>query len=357
MSERTGVDGTLSPPKIAPEPLQKTRRTETSTVFVVALLVIAPLLACKRSRTVPSHHPAMPASPSPIATAPPSAVPGAESTQTEPEPVYEPVIDASRVSDKSLCVEPGKAPDAITKESPRQLLRAMRSALRSVRTTHVYGIAKMEIPEISSWRFEVRASREFGLVYEAARADQKKPGKISIVQLPDGKTYARGRFMFSAHPDLHERIGDRWFEVPEPLLTADAGDAHPEGPQGLFELDIGYKAAIARFAQEAISWYPERQAEWLFESLTRIRPGTPASKELLPIDDAHRHFAGCQSLVINQGKMRLQLSASDKLLPLQRDPMAGLIAGRFRWGEYNEAFQKPTAPKGAVTLASLVAGR
>jgi hypothetical protein len=188
----------------------------------------------------------------------------------------------------------------------------MRAALRTVRTTHVYGIAKMEIPEISSWQFEVRASREFGLVYDAARVDQKKPGKIGVVQLPDGKTYARGKFMFSAHPELRERIGDRWFEVPEPLLTAKAGDAHPEGPQGPWEMDIGYKAAIASVAQQAISWYPELQAERFFESITRKMPGPPASKELLAIDDAHRHFAGCQSLAINRWKWRLQLSASDK---------------------------------------------
>jgi hypothetical protein len=77
------------------------------------------------------------------------------------------------------------------------------------------------------------------------RGDQKNPEKISVVQLPDGKTYARGRFLFSAHPGLRDRSGERWFEVPEPLLTADAGEAHPEGPQGVFELDMGYKAAIS----------------------------------------------------------------------------------------------------------------
>ena len=322
-------------------------------MFVLALLVAAPLLACKRRKTVPTVHPSTPASTAPIAS--PTTPPSAEAVEDPSETGPEPAIDASRATDKQLCVKAGKTPDPITKETPAHLIRAMRSALRSVRTSHVYGVTMMEIPAIKSWRFEVRASRELGLVYDAEAGDKK----IRIVQVPSGQTYARGRFLFSSHPELIDRaLVDMWYEVPQALLEVNAADAHPDGPQGVFGMDVGYKAAIASFAQEAIGWYPDRQAEWLFKQPKRPTAGGPIdAKELGRIDSAHHEFAGCQAVLINRRSQTIQLSASDKPLPFQQDPTPGVISGRFRWSDYNETFAKQAAPPDAVTLASLLARR
>ena len=128
-----------------------------------------------------------------------------------------------------------------------------------------------------------------------------------------------------------------------------------DGPQGVFGMDVGYKAAIA---QEASGWYPDRQAEWLFKPPKRSKAGGLFdAKELGRIDSTHHKFAGCQSVLIERAKQTIQLSASDVPLPFQQDPTPGVISGRFRWSGYNEVFAKQTAPPGALTLAALLARR
>ncbi|WP_394829148.1 hypothetical protein [Pendulispora albinea] len=292
-----------------------------------------------------------PSGPSKSSAAPATSVPAVTPDEQPDDTVGAPVIDASRVTDAALCIK-GGAPAAITKDTPGHLIGAMRSALRSLHTVHVYGVTVEEIPKITSWRFTVRASRELGLVYEAESGEGKQLEKMSVVQLPGGKTYARGRFFFSAHPELKGKIDDQWFEVPEALLTAKAVDAHPDGPKGMFGMNIGYKAAIAAVAQGAIGWYPDQQAEWLLTS----KRAEPASKVAARADDTQRYFKGCETVLIESGQLRLQLSASATPLPLQHDPRPGVSAGRFRWYGFNQKFDAVTAPKGAVTLASLVAG-
>lgn len=329
------------------------RRAELWSMFAMALIAVLPLLACKRRHRSPAWTPAPSAIASP-AVAPLVEPSNAPSAATEPdEPGPEPVIDASHDSDKSLCVNAGKPAHALANDTPAQLLRAMRAALRSVSAVHVYGVAFTEIPKIQAWKFEVRASRELGLVYEAKTEERGKLEKVSIVQTRGGKTYARGKFLFSAHPDLAHIKLDRWFEVPEALLTVKPGEAQPDGPQGVFGMDIGYKAAIAAFAQDAISWYPDAQAEWLFQLANRRSPLT-ASKKSARVDGAHRYFAGCESVLVSRGRVDIQLSASSRPLPLQQDPEHGVISGRFRWGEYNRPFARQMAPAGAVALESLV---
>jgi hypothetical protein len=329
-----------------------TARVNKMTLFAVALLAALALLACKKRRRPSStHHPAPSAGTGPIAA--PSSAASIE-TVVEPEPEPEPRIDASLVTDRKLCLKTGQQPNAIIEEPPGHIVGAMRAALRSVRSIHAYGVTMMEIPEIKGWGFEVRASREAGLSYEAKSTDEDS---ISIVQVPSGKTYARGRFLFSAHADLASSSGDQWFEVPEALLTADPGDAHPEGPQGVFGMDIGYKAAIASFVQAAISWYPDRQAEWLLTQSKQRKSSTPASTKEMSTIEKHRYFAGCQSVLIQRRGIDTQLSATGMPLPLQQDPKPGIIAGRFRWGRYNERLRQQKPPPEAVTLASLVASQ
>jgi hypothetical protein len=318
--------------------------------FAIALLVVLSLLACKYRKksggsppasSISGAHPAGPAS---AAEAAPEAT--GESLGKEPDPV----IDASRVSDKELC-DGGRTSTALAGATSDGLLRAMRASLRSVRTVRVYGIAKMEIPSISSWWFDARASRELGAVLDA---DNGKGEKINIVQLPDRRTYAKGKFLFSGHRDHIADLGDRWFEVPAELLEAEPGEAHPDGPQGVFGMDIGYKAAIANFVQLATDWYPDNQAKWLAESMKGRSGDKPTSRESTQIEKDHRHFAHCKSVLIKSRMGWLRVSASDTPLPLQKDPAPGVIAGRFRWGEYNRPFPKAQAPKGAVSLATLV---
>jgi hypothetical protein len=327
------------------------KRTEALSVFAATLLVLAPLLACKR-KAAPGHHSSTPAPTGPVASA--TAAPAVETDEPD-ESVGAPVIDASSATDAKLCVKAG-APAAISKETPGRLIGAMRSALRSLHTSQVYGNTLMEIPAIKGWAFRVRASRELGLVYEAESGEGKDVEKMSVVQPPGGKTYARGKFLFSAHSELKGKIGDQWFEVPEALLTAKPGDAHPDGPKGVFGLNIGYKAAIASLAQDALSWYPDQQADWLLRSKRRTSAQQADTTEPARVDDTHRYFAGCQAVLISQGLLRMRLSASDVPLPLQYDPRPGASAGHFRWWGYNKKFDKVTAPNGAVTLSSLVAG-
>lgn len=319
--------------------------------FALALVVVVSLLACKYRKksggsppasSISGAHPAGPAS---VAKAAPEAT--GESLDKEPDPV----IDASRASDKELCNGGGAGAAALAGATSDDLLRAMRASLRSVRTVRAYGIAKMEIPSISSWWFDVRASRELGLVFDA---DNGKGRKINIVQLPDKRTYAKGKFLFSGHTDHIADLGDQWFEVPPELLEAEAGEAHPDGPQGMFGMDIGYKAAIANFVQLAMDWYPDNQAKWLAESLKGRTGDKPTSRESAQIEKDHRHFANCKSVQIKARMAWLEVSASAKPLPLQKDPAPGIIAGRFRWGEYNKPFPNARAPKGAVSLTTLV---
>jgi hypothetical protein len=322
------------------------KRREAFTLCLASLVVFAPLLACKR-KPAPGHHSA---TPSPGVTA--TAAPAVEPSAAVEEPVVDaPVIDASRATDAKLCIKAGK-PAAISNETPQRLIGAMRSALRSLHSSQVYGATIMDIPEIKGWMFKVRASRELGLVYEAESSDPKKPAKIGVVQPPGGKTYARGAFLFSAHRDLPKTIGDQWFEVPEALLTADAGNAHPDGPKGVFGLNIGYKAAIAEFVQDALGWYPDKQADWVLASKHRVS----VTKEPSSVDDTHRYFTGCQAVLLSQGLLKVRLSASDMPLPLEYDPRPGASAGHFRWWAFNKTFDKVKAPKDAVPLASLVAG-
>src|SRR5215204_4112512 len=86
-------------------------------LFAAALLIFAPLLACKR-RASPGHHSATPA--------PPTSTPApAAATDTLPDDTTgAPVIDASRVTDEELCIKAG-APAAITKDTPGHLIGAM----------------------------------------------------------------------------------------------------------------------------------------------------------------------------------------------------------------------------------------
>jgi hypothetical protein len=263
-----------------------------------------------------------------------------------------PVIDASRVNDPQLCIKSGSSA-AIAKDTPGHLIGAMRSALRSLDTVYVYGVTSTEIPKLKPWIFKAHASRELGLVYEAESGEGKSKETMSVVQPPGGKTYARGKFLFSAHPELNGKIGDQWFEVPEALLTVKAINAHPDGPKGVFGMDIGYKAAIAAFAQDAIGWYPDQQADWLLASKRQ----ESAATEDAVADDTNRYFKGCRTVRISRGLIRVQVSASAVPLPLQYDPRPGASSGRFRWYDFNKKFDRVTAPKGAVTLASLVAGR
>ena len=53
----------------------------------------------------------------------------------------------------------------------------------------------------------------------------------------------------------------------------------------------------------------------------------------------------------------LALAASDTPLPLQDDSLPSMQGAHLRWGRYNEPFEKPKAPKGAVPLAALVKKR
>jgi len=333
-------------------------RPDNRTVFALACVLVAALLACKKSR------PAGPSAPTASASAIASAAPTiSASVQQTPRPVIpEPKIDATRADDRDLCVRPAKTPDALTNEPAEQIVSAMRGALRSVRTNEVYGAVIMEFPSIESWIFKVRASRESGLVYEA-RLAKKETEKIEIVQLPLGATYARGKFFFSLEPELGEKVKDQWVEVPAELLKVSPSDAQPSGPQGVFGMDVGHKAVIAAFAQEAISWYPDQQADWLLGASRRDKkscvssvgcPGSsPPSKSMSTIDKSHRFFAGCQSVLITSGGVDLQLSASRRPLPLQYEPRPGTITGRFRWGHYNRRLPPQTAPVGALSLASL----
>ena len=286
-----------------------------------------------------------PTSPSPPPLAPPPARPKREES-TEPD--LGSTIDASAVSDKQLCLKKGQKPHAISDEAPDHLLAAMRSALRSVRTIHVHGIEIREIPKIESWSFDVRASRERGLIY---RAESRDGSKVQIIQVPGGKTYANGKFLFSTDPVLFAKVSDEWFEVPDALLTVDSADAHPDGPQGVFGMDIGYKAAIASFAQGALDYYPDEQAKWLLAK--KGKDG--ASKQMSIIDVKHPTFATCRSVLVEAGGTLLQLSASGTPLPLQKDPKQGVISGRFRWTQYNKPLPKQTIPAGAVTLDVLEA--
>ena len=318
------------------------KRTDILGLVATALIVFLPLLACKR-KAAPGHHSATPA---------PSSTPAvAAGTDAVPDDTAgAPVIDASRVTGAQLCIKTG-APPAIAQETPGHLVGAMRSALRSLDTVHVYGVVSTEIPKLKPWIFKVHASRQLGLVYEAESGEGKNRETMSVVQPPGGKTYARGKFLFSAHPELKGKVGDQWFEVPEALLTVKAINAHPDGPKGVFGMDIGYKAAIAAFAQDAIGWYPDQQADWLLAS---ERP-EPALTEATRADDTNRYFKDCQTVRISRGLIRVQVSASPFPLPLQYDPRPGASSGRFRWYDFNKKFDKVTAPKGAVTLASLVA--
>jgi hypothetical protein len=231
-------------------------RADLRTALAFTLVAAVALLACKRRRTS-THSPPAPTS-SPATTAASSA--SAPKIEYWPETAPEREIDASRVADVELCVKPGQKPDAMANQPPGEIVGAMRSALRSTRSVYVNGIMKTEIPKIDSFLFQVRASREKGLVFEADDGEKQNTERVSIVQLPGGKTYASGKYLFSAHPELKGKIRDDWFEVPESLLTASAGDAHPDGPQGIFGMDIGYKAAVAAWVQQALGWYPDEQA-------------------------------------------------------------------------------------------------
>ncbi len=317
-------------------------RTEILGLFVTALVVFAPLLACKR-KALPGHHSATPAPSGTQALA-------AGTAAVPDDTAGAPVIDASRVTDAQLCVKTD-APAAIAKDTPGHLIGAMRSALRSLDAVHVYGVTSTEIPKLKPWIVKVHASRTLGLVYEAESGEGKNRETMSVVQPPGGKVYARGKFLFSAHPELRGKILDEWFEVPEELLTVQAINAHPDGPKGVFGMDIGYKAAIAAFAQDALGWYPDQQADWLLEP----KRNEAATTEQTRADDTNRFFKDCRTVRIGRGLIRVQVSASPFPLPLQYDPRPGASSGRFRWYDFNKKFDKVTAPKGAVTLASLVA--
>jgi hypothetical protein len=128
-------------------------------------------------------------------------------------------------------------------------------------------------------------------------------------------------------------------------------------------MDVGHKAVIAAFAQEAISWYPDQQADWLFSGSRRDQKaclssvgcpgGSEPSKSMSTVEKPHRYFAGCQSVRVTSGGVALQLSASHRPLPLQYEPQPGTVAGRFYWGRYNRRLRPQTAPVGALSLSSL----
>ena len=334
-------------------------RPNSAALFALACGVSAAPLACKKSR--PDVPTGAPASASAIASATPAI---SASVRQTPRPLIpEPKIDATRADDRDLCVRPAKTPDALTNQPAEQIVSAMRGALRTVLANEVYGAVIMEFPSIETWLFKVKASRESGLSYQAQLAKKKEIEKIDIVQLPLGATYARGKFFFSLEPELGEKVKDQWFEVPAELLKVSPSDAQPSGPQGVFGMDIGHKAMIAAFAQEAISWYPDQQADWLFSGSRRdgkacvSSAGCPAgsgpSKNMSAIDKSHRFFAGCQSVLVTSGGADLQLSASHRPLPLQYEPRSGTVTGRFYWGRYNRRLRPKTAPVGALSLASL----
>ena len=333
-----------------------TTRPNRLTVLAVACVVAATLFACKKKKKSRLERSSAPASAS-------SVVSKTATARKPRQRLPELKIDASRVSDRQLCKKPRQPSDAITNQPPEQIMAAMRGALRSVRANEVYGALIMEFPSIETWLFKVQASRESGLAYVAQSA-KSETDQIRIVQLPSGAVYARGKVLFSSEPKLESKVSDQWFEVPDALLKVSPGDAQPNGPQGPFGLNIGHRAVIAAFVQEAISWYPDQQADWLFDGSSRDKacvssvgcPGKSVqtrSKEISAVDKSHRFFAGCQSILVNSGGVDLQLSASDKPLPLQYEPQRGTITGRFRWGHYNQVIPRQTAPPGAVSLASL----
>ena len=279
-------------------------------------------------------------------SAPPPAL---EQAEEESEPTV--TLDASMVSDKELCIRQGRPATAIGNDDAAHILAAMRSGLRSLRSIYVRGVEKREIPKIKSWTFEVRASRQSGLFYQAESSDGSK---IRVVQVSGGKTYASGKFLFVTDPVLSDKVGDDWFEVPEALLTVNPSDAHPEGPQGVFGMDIGYKAAIADFAQGAIAWYPDEQAKWLFAR--KKKAATPSeTKGLTAVDPKHPYFANCRAVLIKTPSLHLELSASGKPLPLQSGPEPGVISSSYRWGQYNQPMPMVKKPPGATTLALLEA--
>jgi hypothetical protein len=256
----------------------------------------------------------------------------------------------STLSDKELCGPAGATTPASGSAPAPQLVQSMRATLSGVSAVRVRGVAMMEIPSLKSWVFDVRASRQTGLVYVAETREREK---IRVIQVPGGKTYASGKYLFSSQPELAARIGDRWFEVPAALLTVKPGEADPDGPKGVFGMHIGHKAAIADFVQQALSWYPDQQAKWLLEP----RPGSELEASAATIEKRHPFFGGCSSVLVKARSRRLHLSASRSPLPLQLDPAPGTISGHFLWGEYNQAVPKQSAPAGAVTLEAALGAR
>jgi hypothetical protein len=333
--------------------------TNQWTVFAAAFLVVTTLFACKK-KTTPRLERSV-AAPAKAADSGRAIVALAQEKK-EQELAKDPKFDASHVSDKELCVKGRQPPDAMTKQPAEKIMIAMRGALRTVRANEVYGAVIMEFPSIKTWLFKVQVSRETGLVYVAQPADTEGDESIRILQVPSGATYARGKLLFSSEPEVERKVGDRWFEVPLKLLKISPSDAQPDGPQGPFGMNVGHKAVIAAFVQEAMSWYPDQQADWLFKRSKRDKaclsaagcPGAAVkSAQMSSIDKQHRFFAGCQSLQVNSGGVDLELSASSKPLPLQFEPRPGTRTGRFRWGHYNQPLPPQTPPEGAVPLASL----
>ena len=95
-------------------------------------------------------------------------------------------------------------------------------------------------------------------------------------------------------------------------------------------MNIGHRALIAAFAQEAVSWYPDHRptgcsivrAATKLASAQGVAPAEASDpeRENRHTDKEHRFFAGCQSVLVNSGGVDLQLSASNKPLPLQYEP-------------------------------------